>query len=282
MRILGCDFTSRPTPRKPIICAACVAGNGTLLVDSFVSLDSLEMFANFLASQGPWVAGLDFPFGQPRVLVEALGWPRGWPDYVAEAAALPAGGFERRVQAFREARPRGERHPLRVTDRLAGARSPLMLHGVPVGKMFLRGAPLLLQAPASVLPCRPAGDARVVLEAYPAVVARRLIGRRSYKGEGRRHTPARRRARAELVAALGSETLRAAYGLALRLPPAMAREVAEEPAADHLDALLCALQAAWAWSRHETGWGIPAQADPGEGWIVDPLLLESAAARGSG
>ena len=35
---------------------------------------------------------------------------------------------------------------------------------------------------------------------------------------------------------------------------------------DTLDAVLCLLQAGWAASR--PGWGLPAQVDPLEGWIL--------------
>lgn len=42
---------------------------------------------------------------------------------------------------YRTQRPAGDKQQLRQTDRLAGARSPMMLCGVPVAKMFFRGAP---------------------------------------------------------------------------------------------------------------------------------------------
>jgi RimJ/RimL family protein N-acetyltransferase len=48
------------------------------------------------------------------------------------------------------------------------------------------------------------------------------------------------------------------------------------------DALLCAVPAAWAWTRRGSGFGLPGCVDPLEGWIVDPKTLEYACARGSG
>ena len=42
---------------------------------------------------------------------------------------------------------------------------------------------------------------------------------------------------------------------------------------DNLDALLCALQAAWAYTQRKNGYGIPSKSHRGEGWIVDPGLL---------
>jgi dihydroorotase len=41
-----------------------------------------------------------------------------------------------------------------------------------------------------------------------------------------------------------------------------------EPGADRLDAVLCLVQAAWAWSRRDANYGLPVRADRIEGWIV--------------
>ena len=84
----------------------------------------------------------------------------------------------------------------------------MMLFRVPVGKMFYQGAPRLLSSDVSVEPCRPTGAARVAVEAYPAVVARRFLGNRSYKSDERKkQTSIQRSAREELVGALGSAAL---------------------------------------------------------------------------
>jgi hypothetical protein len=40
---------------------------------------------------------------------------------------------------------------------------------------------------------------------------------------------------------------------------------------DMLDAVLCALQAGWAYLERERGYGIPADCDRDEGWIVDAM-----------
>ena len=47
----------------------------------------------------------------------------------------------------------------------------------------------------------------------------------------------------------------------------------DEPSADALDSLLCAVQAAWAHTRRDEDWGVPPECDPNEGWILDPGLL---------
>lgn len=61
----------------------------------------------------------------------------------------------------------------------------MMLHRVPAGKMFYEGAPRLLQAGVSILPCLPRADARLVFEDYPALVARRYVGMRGYRSDTR-------------------------------------------------------------------------------------------------
>jgi hypothetical protein len=49
-----------------------------------------------------------------------------------------------------------------------------------------------------------------------------------------------------------------------------------EPAADALDSLLCAVQAAWAYTRRATDYGVPPECDGLEGWILDPQLLDGS------
>ena len=69
-RLLGCDFSSSPNRRKPIVVA-----RGRLCIDEqFIQLqqlmafDSLDAWQQWLASaeHGPWVGGFDLPFGLPR------------------------------------------------------------------------------------------------------------------------------------------------------------------------------------------------------------------------
>ena len=48
-------------------------------------------------------------------------------------------------------------------------------------------------------------------------------------------------------------------------------ELVEDPKGDRLDALLCAVQAAWAWLNRDWLVGNP-RIDPVEGWIADPQI----------
>ena len=275
MRVFGLDFTSAPSPRKPLVLISCVLRPGALEATAWEELPGFEGFEAFLDSPGPWVCGMDFPFGQPRRLVAALGWPPGWEGYVRAVSRLTKEEFEAALRADMATRPPGSRHLYRQVDRRARSSSAMMLFRVPVGKMFYQGAPRLLASGVSVEPCRPTADPRVALEAYPALVARRILGRARYKQDGGRDDPERRSARERIVSALeGCAGISEAYGLSVRVPPDLRERMILEPSADTLDSLLCALQAGWACLRREDGWGIPQGCDRDEGWIVDPSMLE--------
>src|SRR5918995_1415332 len=274
MKIYGLDFTSAPGRKKPLIVLGCRLGGNLLRIEDSQMLTDFGGFERFLRTRGPWVCGMDFPFGQPRPLVSALGWPEGWEGYVGEVARLSKEEFEEAIRADMARRPAGSKYRYRLADRRSGSSSAMMLFRVPVGKMFYRGAPRLLEAGLRVEPCRPNGDARVAVEAYPAVVARRFPGRASYKNDERKkQTAAHRASRERLRAGLGSGTLREAYGFVVELDRSWKREFVRDPAADALDSLLCAVQAAWAYTRVGENYGVPPECDPNEGWIMDPGLL---------
>src|SRR5678810_394302 len=95
MRIFGIDFTSRPTGRKPISVATCRIENRVLRVEAIEHLHDWDAFEGLLAHPGPWVAGIDFPFGQPRRLILDLGWPfQSWEGYVALISEMKKADFE--------------------------------------------------------------------------------------------------------------------------------------------------------------------------------------------
>jgi hypothetical protein len=111
-----------------------------------------------------------------------------------------------------------------------------------------------------------AGDRqRVALEGYPGLLAREVLGARSYKSDDRaKQTPERLIARKDLVEAL--EQGRSRLGLRLRLSHALRDDLVADPSADRLDAVLCLVQAAWA--AEQPDFGLPRPVDPLEGWIV--------------
>ena len=231
-------------------------------------------FEDFLQRRGPWVCGMDFPFGQPSSLIATLGWPESWEGYVREVGRLPKEEFEDKIRADMELRPAGSKWRYRLADRRSGSSSAMMLFRVPVGKMFYQGAPRLLASGVRVEPCRRNGDERVAIEAYPAIVARRFLGRTAYKRDGVPDTPVRRSARETLLAGLESALLREVYGFAVEMDARWRDEFVRDPSADALDSLLCAVQAAWAYEKRDEGYGVPPECDPDEGWILDPALLD--------
>jgi hypothetical protein len=274
VRIYGLDFTSAPSRRKPLVTLGCELDGNVLRVEGAKEMTSFEEFEVFLKDGGPWVCGMDFPFGQPTALVEALHWPLSWEGYVGKVSSLSKEEFEDAIKADMARRPAGSKYRYRLADRRSGSSSAMMLFRVPVGKMFYRGAPLLLHSDVSVEPCRPTESGRVAVEAYPAVVARRFLGKRSYKSDERRkQTSTQRTAREELVTGLGSAALEEAYGFVVEIDGSWRERFVREPAADALDSLLCAVQAAWAYTKKDEGWGVPEECDRDEGWILDPQLL---------
>jgi hypothetical protein len=273
MKIYGFDFTSAPNLKKPITCAVGELQGKLLCVQDCLRLTSFEDFEAFLRSNGPWLAALDFPFGQPRKLISNLGWPETWETYVQVIASMGKNEFEETLKRYRESRPVGDKLHLRATDVYAGARSPMMLHRVPVGKMFFEGATRLLRSDVSVLPCRPGGISRMVVEGYPALVARRFVSKRSYKSDERsKQTIDREGARLEIVRGLRSREMLEWYGFRVELSEEMGERLVGDAMGDELDAVLCGVQAGWAWLQRGRGYGIPEACQKVEGWIVDHYI----------
>lgn len=273
MKVLGLDFTSAPTRTKPITLAICFLNGGVLTVRDVRTIPGYAEFEAILALNGPWIAGIDFPFGQARRLVENIGWPQTWEGYVRAVDALGKEGFESALGTYRLPRAVGDKQHLRAVDVLADSRSPMMLSGVPVGKMFFQGAPRLLKSGCSIVPVRPTDDSRVVIEAYPALVARRWAGRVGYKTDTKRkQTPEKEAARRTIVDGLRSPEFASVYGFSIDLPDDRAEQFILDPSGDQLDSLLSAIQAGWAYLGRNEGYGVPADCDVLEGWIPDPLL----------
>ncbi len=272
MKIYGFDFTSVPGRKKPITCAVCELQDHLLCVQDCLRLTSFEDFEAFLHSNGPWLAALDFPFGQPRKLISNLGWPDTWEGYMQIIASMGKKEFEETLKRYRESRPTGDKQHLRATDVCAGARSPMMLHRVPVGKMFFEGTTRLLHAEVSIQPCRQTGDSRIVVEGYPALVARRFIGKRSYKSDERvKQTKEREEARLEIVRGLGTSEMLEWYGFEVEVSEVLGERLVGDAMGDELDAVLCGVQGGWAWLQNGRGYGIPEACQKMEGWIIDPL-----------
>ena len=271
----GVDFSSAPSRRKPITVASGRLVGGRVQLQSVQALASLQQFEALLAEPGPWLGAFDFPFGLPREFVQSqqLGQSlaevlaelrRRWPTRLAFRAAIDAWG---------NARPAGQRLLHRGCDRLGpglSSTSPLQTRYVPVGFMFYEGVPRLLAAGVGLPGLHEGAVDRLALEGYPGLLAHELLGRRSYKnGDSSAH----REARAELLAALAEGRTR--LGLQLHCPAALQAQLLDDAAGDHLDAVLCLMQAAWAGGQPR--WGQPAQVDPLEGWICSAPDVARAA-----
>jgi hypothetical protein len=274
MEVIGIDFTSRPSRGKPLTCMHGSLEGHVLHIDPdrFERWQTFREFEEALRRPGPWIAGIDFPFGQSRTFIENIGWPRDWSGYVNHAHSLGREGFRDKLDGYRATRRYGDKEHRRVTDIAAKSISPQKLYGVPVGLMFYEGAFRLLQSGVTI-PMLQSGDPeRVVVEAYPGVLARQLIGRDSYKNDDvKKQTEPLRVKRHAILNQILDGRIEASHGLRVASSKNL-KHLAEDPTGDQLDSLLCAIQAAWAWNMRQQNHGAPACADTLlEGYIADPM-----------
>lgn len=263
--LAGIDFTSAPSRRKPIVVALGRREGDAVVLERFESHTTFETFARWLQAPGPWLGVFDLPFGLPRELVLALGWPTEWRALMRHYAALSRAEIRATFAAFCAARPAGGKFAHRVTDGPAGSSPSMKWVNPPVAFMLHAGVPLLVDADVHV-PGLHAGDPlRTALEGYPGLLARELVGARSYKSDTTaKQTPQREAARRELVTAL--EAGRSRLALRLLLTRAQREALIGDAMGDQLDAVLCLIQAGWA--AGQPAHGLPAGIDPIEGWIV--------------
>jgi hypothetical protein len=273
--LVGVDFTSAPSRRKPITVARGVLDSplsagpgGAIRVLEVERCPDWAAFDGQLNRLGPWVGAFDLPFGLPRTLVQTLGWPENWREMIDLYTQLSRDEIRARFRSFCADRPVGHRFAHRATDGPARSSPSMKWVNPPVAFMLHAGVPRLLAAGVT-LPGLQAGDPdRIALEAYPALVARACVGKQSYKSDAAQGATGPRRAAREAIL----ESLeRGAYGFDGRpviLPLGMREQLVDEPGADRLDAVLALVLAAWALTRRATNWGLPSDMDPLEGWIV--------------
>jgi hypothetical protein len=276
MRLLvGCDFSSSPSRRKQIVLATGRMDRGRLVLQGLERLASLEAFSAWLLQHPAWTGGFDLPFGLPRELVQALGWPLEWEACIRHYASLSRAEIRAQFAAFCDARPVGGKFAHRATDGPAASSPSMKWVNPPVAYMLHAGVPRLLDAGvhlAGVQPALPAGTqaARVALEAYHALLAREMVGGRSYKSDdAAKQTPERLIARKDVIHGLEMGNTR--LGLRLKLSHAQREALEHDASGDALDAVLCLVQAAWAQTQSDAGhpcYGLPETLDPLEGWIL--------------
>lgn len=264
MRLHGIDFTSAPGRRKPITIASGTLRGDIFMLETLTPLHDFDAFEAWLMQPGPWLGAFDFPFSFPRELIEQLAWPTAWPALIEHVATQSRLSLQTAFRAFCDARPAGNKFAHRATDFPAGSSSPMKWVNPPVAYMLHAGAPRLLAAGVSI-PGMHAGDPqRIAMEGYPGMVAR-SITKASYKNDDRaKQTTERRIARERIVEALEQGANR--FGITVDAS-GHRNALIDDPSGDWLDALLCAVLAAWALQRRGADFGLPPH-DALEGWIV--------------
>ncbi len=267
MELWGVDFTCAPSARKPITVArGRMIDEARLQLDTLQTLRTLTEFETLLVEPGPWSAAMDFPFGLPRIFVDELGLGRTTDELIhtLHQRCPTRMDFRRLIDGWTNSRPPGQRLIHRATDRTrhgVSSTSPLQSRYVPVAFMYFEGVHRLVQADVDMPRLRAGRRGTCAVEGYPGLLAHELIGSRSYKNKD---DGDRRLARVDLVDRLERGDHR--LGVSLGLCADQRRVLLDDVLGDHLDAVLCLLQAAWSCARR--GHGLPRVVDPVEGWIA--------------
>jgi Protein of unknown function (DUF429) len=256
VRVFGVDFTSAPRRAKAITVAVGNIGGDLLRIEKIERLESFREFEALLRRPGSWIGGFDFPFGLPRELVRDLAWPAQWRKLVQFCGDLSRQELRGILDGYRATRPAGRKYAHRRTDLPAGSSSPMKLVNPLVALMFQEGAPRLADAGVHIPGLADGDRSRIALEAYPGLFARQVIGRTSYKNDSKaKQTAARRAARRKIVDRLPITT-------------GIRQQLIDDATGDSLDAVICAVQAAWGWRRRRRNFGLPGRIESCEGWIV--------------
>lgn len=274
-RIFGIDFTSVPSKRKPIVCCELALDWPTsghpvpqLSLIALTTWETFDPFETFLATlpKGS-MTGIDCPLGLPLAFLAAQGWDTlSWREYLAKVSAHTKASWLALVNADRATRPPGQKLPLRETDRLAQAKSPLMTVRVPLANMLYEGATRVAQAHVSVWPfdfeapealTLTSTSQPIVAEVYPAQCARYLQRRlhqhksprawRPYKQEKPTTAEALQDVQQAMLHMLLAPETQADLGITLNIPHP--ERLLGEAKGDMLDAFFAAIWTALAYLR---------------------------------
>lgn len=276
--VIGVDFTSAPSRRKPLTVAVgrwrAATPRPTYALDEIRGFTSLDEFDGLLAAPGRWTGGFDLPFSQPRPLIEHENWPTDWPAFVRFYCDQPRDALRAVFRRWCDGRPAGDKFAWRATDKPAGSSPAMRWANPPVAWMMHAGIGRMLAAGLAFPAHRhaPRGSGRIALEAYPGFTARRVC-RTSYKSDtAAKQTPDRRANRRAILTALEDGT--AGLNISLAITPTWRRRLIADGSGDLLDAVICALQAAHAAAL--PCYGLPRSLDPLEGWIASVPDTNSA------
>jgi len=116
MQIIGCDFSSSPSKRKPVVVAISetapeqvgkiASHSQRCVLLKIVQFDTLDAWSQWLQAQPSWVGAFDLPFGLPRELVQTLHWPTDWLACMRHYAGLSREDIRSTFKAFCDARGR--------------------------------------------------------------------------------------------------------------------------------------------------------------------------------
>jgi len=312
MIVYGIDFSSSPSAKdsksknaKWMYLASCKLTGNCLTVKSLTPLngkkaDDYTQLVTLLSSAGPWVAGIDVPFGMPIECIEYFQWllaedtEQTWAKYVDRVRKMKTRKeFKKKIEDWRHPtklkkpkkgkEPTGEKESVRkyrLIDRLINSQSPMNCIRPAVGSMFFEACELLRANPASIPPVRLVSEEnRHIVETYPRLVVDRLsVGSKEYK-EADDLEDVRQQIVTCLSDASEDSAIQRWYGLTVTMDEETAKECVADWDGDKIDSVLCAVQAAWA-SRQER-FGIPrfnSSVLNGvvalEGWVPDPFLAK--------
>ncbi len=274
MKIFGINFNSSPTTNKPITVAVCdfkkSQGLSVLKLECFYELKEFE---KFLKQKGPWFAGVNFPLGLPNQFLSSMKLPNKWSGYVKEINNWKLDGFEKKVTQFKKKHPNGSKEPLRLTDTMSGAGSPLKFNKSQPANLYFEGTRCLVKSGASILPCNPKLDKRVVLETFPDLVAQRFA---IHETDAKAKSVDSENLHKEIIKGLETPEFERDFKFKIFLDDTLKLKCVEESNGTILNAILSSAQVAWAYSEGKPNYGIPDINHPNiqtEGWIVDPSLI---------
>jgi len=317
MIIYGIDFSSSPSPKasrakdaKWMYLASCKLEGNCLTVTSLTPLngkkaDDYTELKTLLSLDGPWVAGIDVPFGMPIECVEYFQWilaedpEQNWTKYVERVRQMKTRKeFKKKIGDWRHPTklkkqksvdvPTDEKESVRkyrLIDRLIKSQSPMNCVRPAVGSMFFEACGLLSANAASIPPVRLMNEEdRQIVETYPRMVVDRLLEESKEYKEADGLEDVREQIVKRLSDSGESSLIQQWYGLTVAMDENTANECVADKAGDKIDSVLCAVQAAWA-SRQDR-FGIP-QFNSSvlngivalEGWVPDPFLAKWRAAQ---
>lgn len=302
MNVYGIDFTSSPSARdsqakaaKWMTLASCNLEGKLLIIDSFEKLngekkDDYSPFVSTLSSDGPWIAGIDVPFGMPLECIEYFRWLRcddagqDWSTYVERCRTVNnRKKFKQLIESWRhpiKTNSKGENERVRkyrLVDKPIGAQSPMNCIRPAVGSMFYEVCGRIRSSPASIPPVRiREGETRTIVEAYPRLVADRFIGNNNYK-EADGLEDVRKHILEQMSCNESDSIVRTWYGVSIEIEDDLANQCVKDRDGDKLDSVMCALQAAWSWKSPNRGMpicdsSVVQSVIALEGWVADPYL----------